>query len=103
MNGVEHIIFERKRHFEKGFNDQAPENANGELVECAGYILGDYMEDSSDIEGEGGGWPVERAMKVRDKYGKDYVARLRIAASLIAAEIDRIQLIDSGEAAWSAT
>lgn len=95
MSGIENVIFERGRQIGKGFNDQAPENANGELIECAGYIIGDYIEDTDTGEGKEGPdtWPVQRAIRVKEKYGPDYVCRLRIAAALIAAEIDRIQLL----------
>lgn len=94
MSGIENVIFERARQIGKGFNDQAKENADCQLVECAGYILGDYIEDAcvgnEDTPNE---WPQDRAIHVKNKYGLDYVCRLRIAAALIAAEIDRIQLL----------
>lgn len=93
MSGIENVIFERARQIGKCFNDQAKENADCQLVECAEHILADYIEDAclgSDTPNE---WPQDRSIKVKNKYGRDYVSRLRIAAALIAAEIDRIQLL----------
>lgn len=90
MTGLEHVAAERARQLEMGWEDHRPHNANGELAVCAEYIVDDYLAKT------GGGkdrddWPRQRADHVREKYGRDYVARLRIAAALIAAEIDRIQ------------
>lgn len=64
MSGIENVIFERGRQIGKGWNDQAPENANGELAECASYILGDYMEDTDTGNAKEGPdtWPVQRAI-----------------------------------------
>ena len=90
MSGIENVIFERGRQLGKGWNDQAAQNANSELATCAEYILADYVEDTSM---EPDDWPIDRSIKVKNKYGADYVSRLRIAAALIAAEIDRIQLL----------
>lgn len=90
MTGLEHVAYERERQLRKNWDDHSPNHSDGQLVECASYILGDYMEDTAEGT-DSNDWPVERAMRVKQKYRMDYVARLRVAAALIAAEIDRIQ------------
>lgn len=93
MSGVDHIKLERQRQLLKGWDDTV--NDDGQLTECASYILGDYMEDTCDGVTESYDWPVSRATKVKQKYRMDYVARLRIAGALIAAEIDRIESLNN--------
>lgn len=89
MTGIEHVQFERARQVAKNWNDQSPENAGCELSRCAFYIVEDYLKEREPDEKSL--WSIDRAAYVRNKYAQDYPARLRIAAALIAAEIDRIQ------------
>lgn len=96
MTGLEHVAYERARQLEIGWDDKKPNNANQELAGCASAILDDYIYETGNPQDT---WPNYRAAHIRDKYGTDYVARLRIAAALIAAEIDRIQ--SKANATWS--
>lgn len=95
MSGVEQIDFERKRQLAKGWDDTI--NSDCQLAECASHILGDYMQDVADGSGSND-WPISRATKVMQKYKRDYIARLRIAGALIAAEIDRLEAEESAQA-----
>ena len=88
MGGAEQIKMERKRQIRKRYDDS--KNNDCQLAECAGYIIGDYIEDVA-TSAENYDWPTQRAIRVKSKYGRDYVARLRIAGALIAAEIDKVE------------
>jgi hypothetical protein len=91
-SGIELITEERNEHVEKhGFDSiHDKNNSNGELAQAAAYLLSLEFYNWPGNEGwvdYPDSWSYEYQDKLRKKSKID---RLKIAGSLIAAEIDRL-------------
>ncbi len=96
MNALEMIHVERARQIQKGY-DAAHDDSHGN-----GEILSAVAELIDDVREARGNWGMEKWIDdlqahVAVKYGDDYKRRLVIAAAMLAAEIERIDRIESKE------
>jgi hypothetical protein len=91
---IQLIADERKRQVEKGFNAEHDDShVDSSILDCAVMIANECIPGVTPIqlvEIGSGDWQIERTVHVREKYGNSKIARLTIAAAMIAAEIDRL-------------
>lgn len=92
--GVAMVLKERLRQFKKGYDaaHDATHEADGQLADAAYMILFDHTQGPGcvDDDDEPDGWHQALALKLRKA---EPVERLKVAGALLAAEIDRLEVL----------